>query len=124
MFIAALSLWTAVPLGWIYIGSKLCQTQFPTAVPYAVVAAGVTASILIITWLIGRLNGLYVSITDTSSMAPVRPPWLNSIGDTSSTVGPTTVIEAVLMSSALIAALALMVWFFLLANSPPPSPGP
>ena len=29
MLLAALSLWTAIPLSWIYIGSKLSHTQFP-----------------------------------------------------------------------------------------------
>ena len=33
MLLAALSLWTAIPLGWIYVGSKLTTTQFPSAGP-------------------------------------------------------------------------------------------
>src|SRR5215468_10404106 len=28
MLLAALSIWTAIPLGWIYIGSKVSHTQF------------------------------------------------------------------------------------------------
>ena len=30
MLLAALSLWTAIPLSWVYIGSKLSHTQFPS----------------------------------------------------------------------------------------------
>ena len=40
MLLAALSLWTAIPLAWIYIGSKVSDTQFPAEGPYAVVASG------------------------------------------------------------------------------------
>ena len=29
MLLAALSLWTALPLTWLYIGSKVSKTQFP-----------------------------------------------------------------------------------------------
>ena len=60
MLLAALSLWTAIPLGWIYIGSKVATTQFPAEGPYAVVAVGIIVSIVLVAWLIGRLNGLYV----------------------------------------------------------------
>ena len=41
MLLAALSIWTAIPLGWIYIGSKVSHTQFPSGGPYFVVAIGI-----------------------------------------------------------------------------------
>src|SRR6476646_3032617 len=81
MLIAAFSLWTAIPLSWIYIGSKLSQTQFPSGGPYAIVAVGIVASILIVAWLIGRLNDLYVRITGTNRLEPIRPTWLKSMRD-------------------------------------------
>ncbi len=121
MLLAAFSLWTAVPLSWLYIGSKVSETQFPSGGPYAVVAVGIIASILFIAWLIGRLNDLYVRITGTNRLAPIRPAWLKSMRDTGSVQGNVTVVEAVLMASVMLAALALTVWFFLLAGSPLPN---
>ena len=47
MLVAALSIWTAIPLSWIYIGSKVSQTQFPSGGPYFVVAAGIVVSVLL-----------------------------------------------------------------------------
>ena len=82
MLLAAFSLWTAIPLSWVYIASKLSQTQFPSGGPYAVVAVGIVASILVVAWLIGRLNDLYVRITGTNRLAPMRPTWLQSMRDT------------------------------------------
>ena len=121
MLLAAFSLWTAIPLSWVYIASKLSQTQFPSGGPYAIVAVGIVASILIIAWLIGRLNNLYIRLTGTNRLAPIRPGWLKSMRDTAPIQGSVTVVEAVLMSSVLLAALALTVWFFLLAGSPIPN---
>jgi hypothetical protein len=118
MLLAALSLWTAIPLSWIYIGSKLSHTQFPSEGPYLIVAVGIIVSIVVIGWLISRLNDLYIRITGTNRLAPMRPTWLKSMRDTSPAVGTTTVVEAVLMGSVLLAALALTIWFFLLAGSP------
>ena len=121
MLLAAFSLWTAVPLSWIYIGSKLSQTQFPSQGPYMVVAVGTITSIIFIAWLLGRLNRLYINITGTNQLSPMRPSWLKSMRDTSTAPGATTVVEAVLMASVLLAALALTAWFFLLAGSPIPN---
>ena len=121
MLLAAFSLWTAIPLTWVYIGSKLSDTQFPSGGPYAIVAVGIVTSILFVAWLIGRLNDLYIRITGTNRLAPMRPAWLKSMRDTGPTQGSVTVVEAVLMGSVMLAALALTVWFFLLAGSPIPN---
>ena len=120
MLLAAFSLWTAIPLSWVYIASKLSETQFPSGGPYAVVAIGIVASILFVAWLIGRLNNLYIRITGTNRLAPIRPSWLKSMRDTEPVQGSVTVVEAVLMASVMLAALALTLWFFLLAGSPLP----
>jgi hypothetical protein len=121
MLLAAFALWTAIPLSWVYIASKLSETQFPSGGPYAVVVVGILISILIVAWLIGRLNDLYVRITGTNRLTPIRPAWLKSMRDTGSMQSNVTVVEAVLMGSVMLAALALTVWFFLLAGSPIPN---
>jgi hypothetical protein len=121
MLLAAFSLWTAIPLSWVYIGSKVSHTQFPSGGPYAVVAVGIIASVLFVAWLIGRLNSLYVRITGTNRLSPIRPTWLRSMRDAAPVQSSVTVVEAVLMGSVMLAALALTVWFFLLAGSPIPN---
>jgi hypothetical protein len=121
MLLAALSLWTAIPLSWVYIASKLSHTQFPSEGPYMIVAIGIVASIGIVAFLIARLNRLYMRITGTNRLAPMRPSWLKSMRDTAPVAGNVTVVEAVLMGSVLLAALVLTVWFFLLAGSPIPN---
>ena len=121
MLLAALSLWTAIPLSWIYIASKLSSTQFPSGGPYMIVAVGIIASIVLVAWLLGRLNQLYIRITGTNRLAPMRPTWLKSMRDTGGAATSVTVVEAVLMGSVVIAACALTLWFFLLAGSPIPN---
>jgi hypothetical protein len=121
MLLAAFALWTAIPLSWVYIASKVSETQFPSGGPYAVVAVGVIVSILFVAWLIGRLNDLYIRITGTNRLGPIRPAWLKSMRDTGGVQSSITVVEAVLMGSVMLAALSLTVWFFLLAGSPIPN---
>lgn len=121
MLLAALSLWTAIPLSWIYIASKVSHTQFPSQGPYMVVAVGIVLTVLVDAWLIARLNHLYMRITGTNRLSPLRPAWLKSMRDTSAPVGTTTVVEAVLIGSVLLAVAAFTAWFFVLAGSPIPN---
>lgn len=121
MLVAAFSLWTAIPLSWIYIGSKLSETQFPSGGPYAIVAVGIVASILFVAWLIGRLNNLYIRITGTNRLEPIRPTWLKSMRDTAPVRGSVTVVEAVMMASVMLAVLAFTIWYVLWAGSPIPN---
>ncbi|HET7052551.1 MAG TPA: hypothetical protein VFI09_01380 [Solirubrobacterales bacterium] len=118
MLFAALALWTAIPVGWIWIGSKAATTQFPAEGPYAIVAVGIVLTILVDAWVIGRLNALYVRITGTNRLAPMRPSWLKSMRDSGGAAGTTTVVEAVMMGSVLLAGAAFVAWFFFLAGSP------
>jgi hypothetical protein len=121
MLLAAFSLWTLIPLGWVYIASKLAHSQFPSIGPYMIVIVGIIATVLVDAWLIGRLNDLYVRVTGSNRLAQSRPGWLKSMRDAAPVQNTVTVIEAVMMSSVMLAALALMVWFFVLAGSPIPN---
>lgn len=121
MLLAALSLWTAIPFAWLWIGSQLTDTQFPTLGPYLVVLVGAIASILFVAWILGLLNELYLSLTGVHHVAPIRPGWLKSMRDTPKDTHPVTLLEAVIVGSVVIAVLALLIWFVTLAGSPLPN---
>lgn len=121
MLFTALALWTAIPVGWLWVGSKVSDTQFPSEGPYAVVAIGILITIVIDAWLIGVLNNAYVRLTGTNRLTPMRPGWMKSMRDSTAPVGTTTVVEAVMMGSVLLAGVVFVAWFFLLAGSPLPS---
>lgn len=119
MLVFALSIWTLIPLGWIWIGSQLAATQFPAIGPYIVVLLGIIVTILAVAWVIGRLNGAYVSLTGTSTVAPLRSSWLRSMRDTGQpTMGHPSLVEAILIISVILATIALLTWFFMFAGSP------
>jgi hypothetical protein len=121
MLVAAFALWTAIPLSWIYIASKVSHTQFPSGGPYLVVVFGILVSVIADAWLIGRLNALYIRITGSNRLVPNRRTWLRSMRDSGAALSSVTVVEAVMMASVLLAAVALTLWFFFLAGSPIPS---
>ncbi|HEX3735968.1 MAG TPA: hypothetical protein VHV53_00355 [Solirubrobacterales bacterium] len=121
MLLGAFSLWTLIPLGWVYIGSKVSHSQFPSMGPYMVVAIGIILTVLVDAWLIGRLNDLYIRVTGSNRLVQTRPNWLKSLRDTGPVQNSVTVVEAVMICSVMLAVVALVTWFFLIAGSPLPN---
>jgi hypothetical protein len=121
MIVAALSMWTAIPLGWVWVGSQISEGQAPSGGPYMVVLFGIVISILIISWVLGRLNRVYVHLTGDRTVAPIRPRWLKSLRDSEAPRSNPTVLEAVIVASVVLAIISVTAWFFILAGSPLPS---
>ncbi len=120
MLFAAFSLWTLIPLAWLWIGSQVAATQFPSMGPYAVVLFGVIFSIIFVAWLIGLMNELYMKLTGSHTVEPIRLGWLKSMRD-STIQQPPTLLETVILGSVLFAAISLLVWFFTSAGSSLPN---
>ncbi len=121
MVLAALSMWTAIPLGWVWIGSQVSAGQAPSGGPYMVVLFGVVTSILLMSWVLGRLNRVYVHLTGERTVGAIRPRWLKSLRDSEAPRANPTVLEAVIVTSVVLAILAMTIWFFVAAGSPLPS---
>jgi hypothetical protein len=122
MVLGAFSMWTVIPFGWIWIGSKVSDTQEPSGGPYLIVFAGIVISICAMAWILSRLNRVYIRITGSSRL-PRRylPAWRKSLSDERTSLRGPSVLEAVILTSVLLAGLAMAVWFFVIAGSPLPS---
>jgi hypothetical protein len=122
MVLGAVSMWTVIPWGWIWIGSMISDSQQPSGGPYMVVFFGIVCSILVMVWVLSRLNRLYVRITGTTKL-PSRylPAWRKSLSDEREGPHGMNVLEAVILASVLLASAAMAVWFFVAAGSPLPS---
>ena len=105
MILGAVSMWTVIPFGWIWIGSRLSHTQAPSGGPYMVVFFGIVCSIIAMAWVLSRLNRLYVRITGSDQL---RERYLPAGGRASATSARCrtgmSVLEAVILSSVLLAA--------------------
>jgi hypothetical protein len=120
MIVAALSMWTVIPLGWVWVGSQISNGQAPAGGPYMVVLVGIVVSILLISWLLGRLNRIYMHLTGSNTVEPIRPAWLKSLRDSEAPRGYPTVLETVIVASVVLAIVSMTAWFFLAAGSPLP----
>ena len=121
MIAAALSMWTVIPLGWVWVGSQVSSGQAPAGGPYMVVLVGIVLSILLISWLLGRLNRIYMHLTGSNTVEPIRPAWLKSLRDSEAPRGNPTVLETVIVTSVVLAIVSMTAWFFIAAGSPLPN---
>jgi hypothetical protein len=121
MIIAALSMWTVIPLGWVWVGSQISSGQAPAGGPYMVVLVGIVVSIFLISWLLGRLNRIYMHLTGSNTVEPIRPAWLKSLRDSEAPRGNPTVLETVIVASVVLAIVSMTAWFFIAAGSPLPN---
>lgn len=120
MLLAALSLWSVIPLAWLWIGSQFADSQFPSLGPYLIVLFGAIGSILLVAWILGRLNEIYMRLTGTRDVGPIRMGWMKSLRDSEKSGDPPSLIEVVIIGSVVIAFVAFLVWFFVAAGSPLP----
>src|SRR5690349_15744852 len=121
MLLAAFSLWTVIPFGWIWIGSKLSSSQAPSAGPYMVVFFGIVISIIVVVFILAWLNRLYERLIGTTTVHVERVMLWRSLSDERRSARRWSLMEAVLLSSVLVAFLAMGVWFLFIAGSPLPS---
>jgi hypothetical protein len=62
-----------------------------------------------------------VHLTGTNTVEPIRANWLKSMRDTAGVPNYPTVLETVIVTSVILAILAMTVWFFVAAGSPLPN---
>jgi heme/copper-type cytochrome/quinol oxidase subunit 2 len=104
---AGLLLWVGVPLGWLYVGGRVQGATDSLGAALLVIMVGVLASIAVIVPLLAWLNRKHLDLREARG--------LESHG--------ATALEAVMTVSAVIAVVAFVIWFFIIAG-PGPSLAP
>lgn len=120
MLIGAFSIWTVIPLGWLWIGSQFAGTQEPRLSAYLIVLAGIVASVVAMGKILATLNRRFLALKGDNYRPKVPFPWLESMRDARHSQRA-TVLDLVLVASVVIAGVAMAAWFFLAAESPLPS---
>ena len=122
MLLGAFSLWTVIPLGWLWIGSQLVGTQEPKLWAYFVVFVGIVVSVIAVAKILSLLNRRFLHIQgedENPAGAKIPLPWLESMRDERH-AQRATVLDLVLVASAVMAGIAALLWFLILAQSPLP----
>ena len=120
MVLGALMLWVGSPVIWLWIGSQMTSSQQGRMGPYFVVAIGILASTVAVAFGLARLQRLYEEVTGQEATVRVRLAWLRSLRDDRNPDTRVTVLDLILVTTAMVGVLAFVVWFFAFAGSPLP----
>ena len=117
MILGGLMLWLGNPVIWLWIGSHMTGSQQARLGPYLAVAGGIVASTVIVSMLLARLNQRYQTVTGTTETVRVRLPWLRSLRGESDSRPEITVLDLVLVTTAIAGIAVAIFWFLFLAGS-------
>jgi hypothetical protein len=117
MVLGGLMLWIGNPAIWLWIGSQTTGAQQGGMGPYALVAFGILVSTVIVSLGLARLNRIYQEVTGHVSTVRVRLPWMRSLRGEEDARPEVTVLDFVLVATAVSAIVTFVFWFFVLAGS-------
>jgi hypothetical protein len=117
MAAGSIVMWIGVPVGLIYLASRLADTPDPSAGPYLVVLLGLPVGMAIVGKLLGYLDRAHGRLTGTLEDKPRRATWLRSMRAERASTRRGSVLDTVMMVSVGVALAAGAVWFFGFAGS-------
>lgn len=121
---AAALVGAGIPLLWIWIGSQIQAARGAQGVEAGTALAmvvGILTSYVVVLFIASAIQAH--SRSEEESAGPVRYPWNRSMRDEPYRPGSGKLspVEAVFVGTAIVASVAMMVWFFAFAGSPLPS---
>jgi hypothetical protein len=117
MVAGSIALWIANPIFWLWLTAELQSTQARMG-PYALMLVGILATAIACAKVLGALDRRYLRVMGTN-VVRVHLPWIRGLGGEHEKVHrPVTVLDAVMVLSVLVAAIALGAWFIIVNPSP------
>lgn len=113
--IGSLAIWTAIPAGWMWVTRGIEDGS-----RFLIVIAGCIASIAGAAVLLYRLEGVLHRVGGEPDREPGQPSWLRPASGRWK-AAPLSLLDVFLVVSAIIAAVALVVWWAFFADSSNPS---
>jgi hypothetical protein len=117
MILGSLILWLAVPLAWLWVASHIDQSLHASLRAYGAVAVGVPLTMLALFALLRRLDAAHQRLTGPVATKKLAPAWRRSLSEERNLHAPTSALDIILASTAVVAAIALAIWFFFFAGS-------
>jgi hypothetical protein len=111
MAFGSVVMWLGVPLGLVYVASKLADTPNPTMGPYLLVILGLPVGMAVVGKGLGALNRAHVRLTGAETDA-YRPGWTRSMRGERRVDRRNGVLDKVMIVSVAVAGIAFAVWFF------------
>lgn len=112
-------MWIGIPVGLIYLASRVADSSQPSLGPYLLILLGLPIGMGLVGRLLGVLDRRYAAML--GQQRRYRPAWTKSMRGERGSTHKWTVLDSVMLWSVLLALLLSAIWFFAFAGSPLPS---
>jgi hypothetical protein len=117
MAVGSVFLWIGIPVGWIYLVSRMVDSSQPSLGPYVLLIFAIPITMAIAGKLLFGLDHVYARVTGQDSEVRFRAPWLKSMRGERNVARRLTVLEMTMVVSVSIAVVGFAIWFFGFAGS-------
>ena len=117
MAVGSVVMWIGVPVGLIYLASRLADSPKPSMGPYLLVLIGLPLGMAIVGKALGALDRLHGRLTGLDDGKPQQAAWLKSMRGERERTAAGSVLDSVMMISVGVALVLAAIWFFGFAGS-------
>lgn len=120
MALGSVLMWLGLPLGLVYLASRLADSSRPSAGPYLVVILGLPVGMALLGFALGALDRAHTRLTGRE-VDPHRPGWTRSLRGERTVARRGGVLDRVMIVSVAVALVLFAIWFFAFAGSSLPT---
>jgi hypothetical protein len=124
MAIGSVLLWIGIPVGVLWVASRIATSAQPSMALYAGVAVAIPTFMFLCARALWWLDTVYARVTRAHRDSVYRPGWMRSMRGERHSDRSTTILDVVMIASVAVALVATGIWFFFFAGSSLPSGGP
>jgi hypothetical protein len=117
MALGSVVMWLGVPLGLVYIASKVANSSEPSLGPYLLVLFGLPIGMALVGKGLGMLDRAHQRLTGIGDEGPRRASWNRSMRGERVSTRRGGILDRVMLVSVGVALLLMAIWFFGFAGS-------
>ena len=117
MALGSVLMWLGVPVGLIYLASRVADSPTPSMGPYLLIIIGLPLGMVVIGKALSALDRYHGRITGLDDGKPQQAAWMKSMRGERDRRRRRSVLDTVLMISVGVALVLSAVWFFGFAGS-------
>ena len=121
MAVGSVLLWIGIPVGWLYLVSRLVDSSQPSMGPYVLVLVGIPATMIAMGKVLAILDRTYGRLTRSAPRSRVPLAWHRSLRGDREPARARSVLDVVMVASVALALVCFVLWFFLFAGSSLPT---
>jgi hypothetical protein len=117
MALGSVLMWLGVPVGLIYLASRVADSPTPSMGPYLLIIIGLPVGMVAIGKVLGALDCYHGRITGLDDGRPMQATWMVSMRGERQRKRRRSALDTVMMISVGVALVLSAVWFFGFAGS-------